>query len=122
MSSTNGALAAGPVPLDQFDFHHRLNDSAGVAIVMFGAAGCGGCRHLRRVLQEVAGRRPDWRLFEVDAHRDAALCNEFEVFHLPSMFLFLDGAFHCALHAEARPAAIVAATEAALAAPAEEAP
>jgi thioredoxin-like negative regulator of GroEL len=122
MSSTNDASAAVPEPLNQFDFHHRLNDLTGVAVVMFSAAGCGGCRHLRRVMREVAGLRPDWHLFEVDAHRDAALCNEFEVFHLPSLFLFRDGAFHCALHAEARPGAVVAAAETALAAPAEEAP
>jgi thioredoxin-like negative regulator of GroEL len=122
MSSTNQAPAAGPTPLTQFDFHHRLGDSAGVSIVMFGTVGCGGCRHLHRVLQQVARQRPKWHLFEVDAHLDAALCNEFEVFHLPSMFLFLNGTFHCALHAEARPAAVIAAAEAALAAPAEDAP
>ena len=122
MSSTTDTSAAAPHRLSQFDFHHRLSDSTGVAIVMFSAAGCGGCRHLRRVLQEVAGQRPSWHLFEVDAHLDAALSNEFEVFHLPSLFLFTDGVFHCALHAEARPGAIIAAAEEALTAPAEEAP
>lgn len=122
MSSTDEAPGGGPVALSQFDFHHRLGDSTGVAIVSFSAAGCGACRHLRRVLLEVAELRPDWRLFEVDAHHEAALCNEFEVFHLPSLFVFHDGDFHCALHAEARPGAIVGAVEAALAEPAQEAP
>jgi thioredoxin-like negative regulator of GroEL len=108
--------------LSQFDFHDRLADSSGPTLVMFTSPDCGGCRHLRGVLQEVSRQHPDWRAYEVDAQRDQALTNEFEVFHLPTVFLFFAGQYHCQLEAEARPSAIVAATLAALQQPAEEAP
>lgn len=108
--------------LDQFDFHHRIADTAGIALVSFMSPNCGGCRHLRRVLQAVGVQRPDWHLYEIDAQRDAGLTREFEVFHLPAMFLFRNGRFHCALQAEARPASITAAVETALRQPPAEAP
>ncbi|MDJ0738199.1 MAG: thioredoxin family protein [Gammaproteobacteria bacterium] len=111
-----------PPTLSQFDFHARLEALTGAALVMFSGAGCGACRHLRRVFAEVHRQRPDWGLFEIDAGRDQALCNEFEVFHLPTVFLFSDGRFHCQLEAEARPSAIIAATVAALQQAADEAP
>jgi thioredoxin-like negative regulator of GroEL len=111
-----------PTPLDQFEFHQRLADTGGAALVMFGAVDCGSCRHLGRVILEVQRRRPDWAYFEVDAQRDAALTHEFEVFHLPTLFLFSDGEFHCELRAEARPGAIIGAIEQALCEPPAEAP
>lgn len=115
--------AGGQLPtLSQFDFHSRLEESPGPGLVMFTSPDCGGCRHLRKVLLEVRRERPDWYCFEVDAQRDQALTNEFEVFHLPTLFLFFSGQFHCQLEAEARPSAIVAATIAALQQPAREAP
>jgi thioredoxin-like negative regulator of GroEL len=115
------ALAALPA-LNQFDFHERLAGLAGPSLIMFSSPDCGGCRHLRRVLQEVHRLEPHWHVFEVDAQRDQALTYEFEVFHLPTVFLFNDGDFHCELQAEARPAAIVEAALEALGRPAEEAP
>lgn len=108
--------------LDQFDFHATLMDTTGIALVTFTSPDCGSCRHLHQVMQAVARQQPGWRLFEVDAQRDAALTREFEVFHLPALFLFLDGEFHCEIHAEAAPAAIIEATLAGLALPPEEAP
>lgn len=108
--------------LDQFDFHRRIAATGGVTLVTFGSADCGSCRHLERVLDEVRKHRPDWHFYRVDAQRDAALTHEFEVFHLPTLFLFSNGEFHCELHAEARPATVIAAAERALSLPAEEAP
>ncbi len=108
--------------LDQFDFHHRLQALGGTSLVMFSSPDCGGCRHLRMVLQTVRSQRPDWRVFEVDAQRDQALTHEFELFHLPALLLFHDGVYHCEVSAPARAAAIIAATAQALARPAEEAP
>jgi thioredoxin-like negative regulator of GroEL len=122
MSAAGQHVATPLVLLSQFDFHPRLAEISGTALVAFTSADCGGCRQLRRVLQEVARREPAWRLYEVDAQRDAALTNEFEVFHLPTIFLFNGGAFHCELRAEARPSAIIAATLAALRRAPQEAP
>lgn len=112
-----------PLPaLDQFDFHARLTDMTGTSLVMFTAPDCGSCRHLRQVLHEVRRRRPGWHIFTVDAERDQALVNEFEVFHLPTVFLFNGGQFHCELATAARPDAVIAAVGAALQQPAAEAP
>lgn len=111
-----------PTALSQFDFHARMSDLTLPTLVTFTAAGCGACRHLRRVLQDVHRRQPEWALFEVDAAREQALVNEFEVFHLPTIFLFSDGIFHCQLEAEATPSAIISATFAALQQAAQEAP
>ena len=108
--------------LSQFDFHHTLAETPGVSLVMFGSADCGSCRHLKRIFADMAAQQPLLHLFEVDAQRDTALVREFEVFHLPSMFLFRDGHFHCALHSPADPDALRHHIDLALTAPAQEAP
>lgn len=108
--------------LTQFDFHARLAATGGPALVMFTNSGCGNCRHLGRVLLEVRASGNDWTFFSVDAGHEAGLVNEFEVFHLPTLFLFNDGEFHCELQSEARPAAIRSAVLTALKQPAAEAP
>ena len=109
------------VQLDQFDFHHRLEETPGLALVFFTGPHCGACKVLRQVLDGYAGAR-EIRVFEVDAEQDLALAREFGVFHLPSMFLYRDGAFHGELHSEPRPQALDAAIEALLGRPAAEAP
>ena len=108
--------------LDQFEFHATLGDMTGPALVMFTSPDCGSCRHLRSVLLEVKAREPGWKVFEVDAQRDPALAHEFEVFHLPTVFLFHNGEFHCQLEAAAGTFAIISATRSALLQPAGEAP
>lgn len=108
--------------LEQFEFHDVLSSSNGPALVMFSSVMCGGCRHLKAVLERVAGKRRDWQYFVVDAGRDAALVHEFEIFHLPTLLLFNAGDFHCELQAEARIDAIVAAVESALQSPPDPAP
>jgi len=111
-----------PLPkLDQFEFHAALADMTGPTLIMFTSPDCGSCRHLRRVLEEVNVREPGWQVFEVDAQRDPALANEFEVFHLPTIFLFNKGEFHSQLEA-AGTVAIISATRSALLEPAGEAP
>ncbi len=109
-------------PLDQFDFHHALEQTSGTSLVIFTGPACGACRRLKAVLAAEPQLFADLRLFEVDAQRDMALTREFGVFHLPAMFLFRDGEFHCELHSEALPAKLRSAIDAALAAPAQEAP
>jgi thioredoxin-like negative regulator of GroEL len=109
--------------LSQFDFHHTLATVPGISLVMFGSPDCGGCRHLKQVLAVMAAEPAnDLALFEVDAQRDTALAREFEVFHLPSMFLFRDGHFHCQLHSTPVAAELRRQVAQALAKPAEEAP
>lgn len=112
----------GLLPLDQFDYHHTLAATPGPALVVFTAPACGACRHLRQVLAGHAPVFADLRLFEVDAGRDLGLTREFEVFHLPALFLYRDGQFHGPVAAEPTPGRLRAAIDAALARPPQEAP
>lgn len=107
--------------LDQFRFHHRLSEQPGASLVLFTAPACGSCRHWRELLARFDAGRP-LALFHVDVQRDAALAAEFELFHLPALILFNEGAFHARLQCEATPAALRACLDAALAHPPEEAP
>jgi len=124
MTTSDTSLAGTPpgiVRLDQFHFHHVLEETPGLALVFFTGPHCGACKLLRRVLADYLETRPV-SVFEVDAERDLALAREFGVFHLPSMYLYQDGFFHCELHSEPRAPALDAAIAAARARPAEEAP
>lgn len=109
-------------PLEQFEFHHTLDHTPGVSVVMFSARGCGACHSFKSMLERYQQQHPELQLFLVDAERDGALVREFDVFHLPALFVFVDGRYHCPLHCEARPDAFAAALDAAQAAPALEAP
>ncbi|AOU97183.1 thioredoxin [Acidihalobacter yilgarnensis] len=109
-------------PLTQFDFHHRLAEVPGTALVLFTAPGCGACRRMHTVLAALAPHHPDWRVFEVDAGQDLALTREFEVFHLPGLFLYRNGHYHAALETEAVPARVEAAVRLSSARPSEEMP
>lgn len=104
--------------LSQFDFHHRIGAQRGACVVLFTAPGCGACRHLKGMLAGMT----DLQVFEIDAARDPGLAREFEVFHLPALFLYRDGAYHRSLECAAHPAAIRNAIATTLALPPEEAP
>ncbi|OBS08548.1 thioredoxin family protein [Acidihalobacter prosperus] len=108
--------------LTQFDFHHRLAETPGTALVLFTAPGCGACRRMRAALAALAPEHPEWRIFEVDAGQDLALTREFEVFHLPGLFLYRGGRYHAALEVASIPARVEAAVDALSAQPPEEAP
>jgi thiol-disulfide isomerase/thioredoxin len=108
--------------LDQFTFYPVLADTPGPALVFFSAASCGSCRHWKRVLDEYAAAAGALPVYEVDAGLDQALAREFELFHLPALFLFVDGEFHRPLQCAAAVASLCAAIDAALAMPAQEAP
>ena len=107
--------------LTEFDFHPRLAASSGVAVVMFSGPHCGACKRLEK-------RLPDWlegwakHLYKIDAQRSTALARAYEVFHLPSLFVFVDGRYHAPLQAEAAPAPMRAALEHLLMQPAHEEP
>ena len=89
-------------PLSEFNFHPRLAESRGVSLVLFSAPDCGSCRWWRRLLQDFSSPLLQ-HCFVVDVQMATALANEYEVFHLPSLFLFVDGKFHAPIHAEAIP-------------------
>ena len=108
--------------LDQFDYQHRLESTRGAVLVFFTGPHCGACRQLRQTLIEYRAAQGGIRLFEVDAERDLALARALNVFHLPSMFLYRDGEFHCQLHSQPLPEPLHQAILKALREPADEEP
>lgn len=109
-------------PLDQFNFHHTLEATPGPSIVLFSAPDCGACRRFRQLLSEYLSSFGDASVFIVDVEQDLALAREYDVFHLPALFLFVDGDYHRPLQCEARMEDLREALIRALAQPALEAP
>jgi thioredoxin-like negative regulator of GroEL len=107
--------------LNEFDFYASLADSAGVSVVMFSGPACGSCRKLEKILPRLIHDRAD-HLYKVDVQKSTALARAYEVFHLPSLFVFVDGHFQGPLHAEPTPEKFSRALTALLAAPAQEEP
>jgi thioredoxin len=108
--------------LDQFDFHHRIGGTHGPALVLFHTPGCASCRHWKRLLADYAGLHDNVTLYQVDVQRDMALAHEFGLFHLPALFLFLNGQFHCEFQSEARLEHLCVALKVAIGAPPQEGP
>ena len=108
--------------LDQFDFHHRVGATHGPALVLFHSPGCASCRHWKRLLADYAVLHDNVTLYQVDVQRDMALAHEFGLFHLPALFLYLNGQFHCEFQSEARMEDLSAALDAAMDASPQEAP
>ncbi len=115
-----------PKELDEFNFHQAIVDTAGVALVFFSGPLCASCHHLCGLFVAEAEHFKShfsyFSVYEVKADKAAALVNEFSVFHLPTMFLYQDGQFHCELQAQAHPQKIIEAIELALLQTAEEEP
>ena len=112
--------------LDEFDFHPVVSETSGIALVFFTGPHCASCHHLRDLLNVEEKQFTDhfsafWA-FEIKADKAAALVNEFSVFHLPTLFLYNNGQFHCELQAQAHPQKIIEAIDLALMKPAEEEP
>jgi len=108
--------------LDQFGFHATLAEISGPALVFFSAASCASCRHWKQLLKTYSAEPGASPVFEVDAGEDQALAREFELFHLPALFLFVDGEYHRPIDCAASLPVLRAAIAEALALPAMEAP
>jgi thioredoxin 1 len=108
--------------LDQFEFHHRLARTSGLSIVIFTSHGCSSCKAWKRLLADYRRQHLETHVFEVDAERDLALTREFGVFHLPALFLYLNGRYHCSLQCEARMQILEDTIERTIAGPAQEPP
>ncbi len=108
--------------LTQFDYHHTLEDTPGVALVLFTSRSCPSCRAWRKTLAGYRARNPELIIFEVDCEQELALVREFEVFHLPALFLYRDGNFHRKLQCAADLASLKACITDALGQHPEESP
>jgi thioredoxin-like negative regulator of GroEL len=112
--------------LDEFNFHSTISDTSGISLVFFTGPHCGSCHHLRDLLsrenQQFTHHFSVFNAFEIKADKATALVNEFNVFHLPTIFLYRNGQFHCELQSQAHPQEIIEAIDLALTRPAEEEP
>lgn len=106
--------------LDEFTLHRRLAASAGPALVLFSSPGCGSCRGVERRLPEAAPAGVG--LYKVDVQQAQALARAYDVFHLPALFLFVDGHFHARLDCQVTATTLAQALEVALSQPAQEEP
>ena len=108
--------------LNEHEFYNRLAETPGPCIVFFTKPGCSACRAWKRLLNDLLQHRHDITVYQVDAEQNMALSHEYELFHLPALYLFVNGEFHCELQVEARLSHLLTGIDAALAAPAEDAP
>ncbi|MEH6457032.1 MAG: thioredoxin family protein [Cocleimonas sp.] len=116
--------------LDEFTFFPKLEDSSGISMIFFTGPHCASCHHLKFLLnaehtqftEHYAKSNTNFSAYEIKADKAAALVNEFGVFHLPSMYLYKEGEFHCELHSEATPSKLIEAIDLALSLPAQEEP
>jgi thiol-disulfide isomerase/thioredoxin len=95
--------------LDQFEFHHVLEETPGISVVFFTAPHCGSCRAMKQALGQLLEQGTDWHVYEIDGAQDLALVREFEVFHLPALFVYKDGAYHAPLQVSPLPGEILEA-------------
>jgi thioredoxin-like negative regulator of GroEL len=82
---------------------------------------CSACRAWKALLPRALGET-EATLFEVDVAQATGIARYYDIFHLPTIYFYRDGRFHAELQAEARIESIRAATQALLAAPAQEEP
>ena len=108
--------------IEQFEFHQTLESTSGVSIVFFSSQECMSCRFWQQLLERYNGEYPEINIFKIDAGKDQALTEEFNVFHLPALFLYQDGAYQSDLQCEATMSALKETIDTALAQPAQECP
>lgn len=108
--------------LNEHQFYPTLARTGGISLVFFSKHGCGSCAIWKNLLSEFLKQQTAVHIFEVDAEQNMGLVNEYELFHMPALFLFKDGEFHCELQSEADLKSLERAIGQALQQPAQEAP
>lgn len=110
------------LPLHPVRWRAELATRPGPALLVFTQKGCGACAALTRVLNQPWASPPGLTVWSMDAHEASAAVAELDVFHLPTMFLFVDGAFHAAVDCAPTARGVADAVHAALAGPAQDEP
>lgn len=87
--------------LDDESFYTHLETTRGLSVVFFTSHGCASCRRWQELFREFLTLYDDVQICAVDAQASMALTRAYEVFHLPSLFLFIDGQYHRALQPHA---------------------
>ena len=74
------------------DFESVVLKAEKPVLVDFNATWCGPCRMLKPTLEAVAAERPDVEIVGIDVDENMDLAEEYEVFSIPCLVLFRDGA------------------------------
>jgi len=74
------------------DFEEVVLKSEKPVLVDFNATWCGPCRMLKPILEQVAAERSDVTVVGVDIDENDELAEEYEVFSIPCLVLFKNGA------------------------------
>lgn len=90
-------------------------------MVLFSAPHCSGCRAWKQLLPQALADVAD-AFYEVDVSEATGVARYFDIFHLPTIYLYRDGRFQAELQCEARREAIRHAARQLLAAPALDEP
>ncbi len=90
-------------------------------MVLFSAPHCSACRAWKRLLPQAFAGVAD-AFLEVDVSEATGVARYFDIFHLPTIYLYRDGRFHAELQCEARLEAIRPAAVRLLDAPPQDEP
>jgi thiol-disulfide isomerase/thioredoxin len=112
----------GFTPLNDLNFFHILSEVTGAALVVVTAAHCGACKRLKAVLQAYQRTENALPIFEVDAGINGGITRALTIFHLPALFMYIDGQYHWQIQCEATLPALQTAIQQALMQAAEEEP
>jgi thioredoxin-like negative regulator of GroEL len=102
-------------------FHRSVAATPGVSVVLFSAPRCHACRAWKRLLPQALGDATA-AYYEVDVSEATGVARYYDIFHLPTIYLYRDGRFHAELQCEAQPDAVRRAVQHLLAAPAQDEP
>lgn len=107
--------------LNEFDFHHIIPKHHGITLVLFGKPDCSSCAAWYNALPRLLPSQVS-HLIYIDIETSMALAHEFNLFHLPSIAIYVDGSFHGWLHSELNRQAINTSLTDLITAPAQDEP
>lgn len=76
--------------LESVEQFEQLKNS-GKTIFMFSANWCGDCRFIEPVLPEIEGKFTDYTFVHIDRDEFIDICQQMDVFGIPSFIAFEDG-------------------------------
>lgn len=79
--------------MQEITSRHDYTDAikSGMSVVMFSADWCPDCRFIEPVLPDIEKKYADIRFFHVDRDKMLDLCQELNIFGIPSFIFYKDG-------------------------------